>query len=103
MEETHIRTQPRNGEREVIVLGDSVRVICAVAETSDALVAKAVHTPYDPIFQREKQGAMRRRALWDIVAPGAGEAIGSSNRQHVQSPDGRTRCLRSRRSGIGGA
>ena len=64
VEETHIRTRPRDGERDVIVLGDSVRVICAVAEAGDALVAKAVHTPYDPYFQREKQGAMRRRARW---------------------------------------
>ena len=85
VEETHIRTRLRDGEREVVVLGDSMSVICAVTEASDALVAKAVHTPYDPIFQREKQGAMRRRALWDIVAPGASGAIGSSNRQHVQS------------------
>ena len=84
-EETHIRTQPRDGERDVIVLGDSVRVICAVTESGDALVAKAVHTPYDPNLQREKQGAMRRRALWDIVDPGESGGIRSSNREHVQS------------------
>ena len=84
-EETHIRTGLRDGERDVIVLGDSVRVVCAVAETGDALVAKAIHTPYDPNLQREKQGAMRRRALWDIVAPGESSEIRSSNREHVRS------------------
>ena len=85
VEEVHIRTQLRNGKRNVIVLGDSVRVICAVPETGDALVAKTVHTPYDPFLQREKQGAMRRRALWAIVDPSKGQGSRSSNHEHVQS------------------
>ena len=85
VEEVHILTQVRNGERDVIVLGDSVRAICAVAEDGDALVAKTVHTPYDPYLQREKQGAMRRRAQWEVVGPGEGRGTGSSNREHVQS------------------
>ena len=72
VEEVHILTQVRNGERDVIVLGDSVRAICAVAESGDGLVAKTVHTPYDPYLQREKQGAMRRRAQWQVVGPGRG-------------------------------
>ena len=85
VEEVHIRTEFRDGGRDVIVLGDSVRVICAVQEAGDGLVVKAVHSPYDPNLQREKQGAMRRRALWDVVAPGEGRGAGSSNRENVQS------------------
>ena len=85
VEEVHILTQVHNGERDVIVLGDSVRAICAVTEGGDALVAKTVHTPYDPYLQREKQGAMRRRAQWEVVGPGEGRGTGSSHREHVQS------------------
>ena len=85
VEEVHIRTQIRDGERDVIVLGDSVRVICAVPKTGDALVIKAVHTPYDPFHQREKQGAMRRRALWAIVDPGEDQGTESSSREYIQS------------------
>ena len=85
VEEVHIRTKSRDGERDVIVLGDSVRLICAVPNTGDALVVKTVHAPYDPYLQREKQGAMRRRALWTVVAPGEAQGIESTNHEHIQS------------------
>ena len=85
VEEVYIRTQERNGERDVIVLGDSVRAICAVTEDNDALVVKTVHTPYDPYLQREKQGAMRRRAQWEIVGPGEGHGAGPTDQEFVQS------------------
>ena len=85
VEEVCIRSQMHNGERDVIVLGDSVRAICAVSDSGDALVAKTVHTPYDPYLQREKQGAMRHRALWKIVEPGEGGGTESSNHEHIQA------------------
>ena len=85
VEEVHVRTHLREGERDVVVLGDSVRMICAVSETGEALVAKTIHTPYDPYLQREKQGAMRRRALWDVVDPREARGSPSNNREHVQS------------------
>ena len=85
VEEVYFRTQSRDGERDVIVLGDSVRVICALPATGEGLVVKAVHTPYDPNLQREKQGAMRHRALWELVDPKESRETGTSNRQNVQS------------------
>ena len=85
VEEVHIRTQVHNGGRDVIVLGDSVRAICAVSEDGNTLVVKTVQTPYDPYLQREKQGAMRRRVLWDVVGPGDGRGTESGNCEHVQS------------------
>ena len=85
VEEVHVRAQSRDGERDVIVLGGSVRVICAIPETGDRLVVKAVHTPYDPNLQREKQHAMRCRALWVVVDPTDSWKNGPSNRQDVRS------------------
>ena len=74
VEEVHILSRMRDGEREVVVLGDSIRVICAVAASEDALVCKTVQTPYDPYLQQDKQRAMRRRALWAVgdASEGAG-------------------------------
>ena len=65
-EEVLLLSRIRDGEREVLVLGDSIRVICAVSTAEDALVCKTVQTPYDPYLQRDKQYAMSRRALWAV-------------------------------------
>ena len=69
----------RDGERDVLVLGDSIRLICAVSADGDALVCKTVQTPYDPYLQRDKQRAMSRRAFW--VVGDAHDAGGVSGRR----------------------
>ena len=61
VDEVHVHLDDRG---DVMVLGDSVRVVCSVNE--DTLVAKAVHAMYAPYLEREKLISMARRAIWDI-------------------------------------
>ena len=68
LEDVHI-LRDRRDSRDVIVLGDSLRFICAVDEYGDALVVKAVQTPYSPNLDSEKSRAMTYRAMWDPVNP----------------------------------
>ena len=83
-EEVLLLGQMRYGEREVLVLGDSIRVICAVSANEDALVCKTVQTPYDPNLQRDKQRAMSRRALWAVGDARNGGVV-SGRRDDVQA------------------
>ena len=66
LEDVHIRRDRRDA-RDVIILGDSLRLICAVDEQGDALVVKAVQTPYSPNLDSEKGRSMVYRAMWDPV------------------------------------
>ena len=83
-EEVLLLSRIRNGEREVLILGDSIRVICAVAGAGDALVCKTVQTPYDPNLQRDKQRALSHRALWAVGEARDGRAV-SGSREDVQA------------------
>ena len=83
-EEVLLLSRIRNGEREVLILGDSIRVICAVADAGDALVCKTVQTPYDPYLQRDKQRALSHRALWAVGEARDGRAV-SGSREDVQA------------------
>ena len=74
--EVHVRSRPRDGARDVVVLGGSVRMICAVSDGGDALVAKTVQTPYEPYLEQDRQGAMRRRARW-VIGEGRNGRLGS--------------------------
>lgn len=65
LEDVHIR---RDNRSDIIILGDSLRLICTPDE--DALVVKAVQTPYLPHLEREKNRSMLCRALWDPVESG---------------------------------
>ena len=69
LEDVHIR-RDRRDSRDVIILGDSLRLICAVDERGDALAVKAVQTPYAPNLDNEKVRSMVYRAMWDPVNPG---------------------------------
>ena len=69
LEDVHIR-RDRRDSRDVIILGDSLRLICAVDEHGDALAVKAVQTPYAPNLDGEKSRSMVYRAMWDPVNPG---------------------------------
>lgn len=53
----------RHQPEDVILLGDSLRFICAKASEGDALAIKAVQQPYMPRFDAEKSNAMAMRAV----------------------------------------
>ena len=55
---------------DVIILGDSVRVICTPHEQGDALVVKAVQTPYMANLDIERGRCTSYRAYWDPVSQG---------------------------------
>ena len=67
LEDVHIRRDQRI-RSDIIILGDSLRLICTPDD--DALVVKAVQTPYLPHLEREKMRSMLCRALWDPVNSG---------------------------------
>ena len=69
LEDVHIR-RDRRDSRDVIILGDTLRLICGVDEQGDALAIKAVQTPYAPNLDAEKVRAMVYRAMWDPVNSG---------------------------------
>ena len=83
-EEVFLVSRIRDRERELLVLGDSIRAICAIADAGDALVCKTVQTPYDPHLQRDKQRALSRRALWAVGDARAGGAA-PGRREDVQA------------------
>lgn len=64
--EIHVDLDQRN-PNDVVILGDSLRFICAPAEENDALVVKAVQEPYMPHFDASKERAMAMRAVWKPV------------------------------------
>lgn len=66
LHEIHVDVDQRN-PNDVVILGDSFRLICALAEESDALVVKAVQEPYMPRFDTDKGRAMVTRAVWKPV------------------------------------
>ena len=69
LEDVYIR-RDRRDSRDVIILGDSLRLICGVDEQGDALAVKAVQTPYSPNLDSEKGRSMAYRAMWEPVSPG---------------------------------
>ena len=83
-EEVQIVGRIRNGAREVVVLGGSIRLVCAVSPGGDALVCKTVQSPHEPYLQRDKQDAMGRRALWAVGDGRAGRAV-PGRREDVQA------------------
>ena len=66
LEDVYIRRDQRD-KKDVIILGDSLRLICAPHENGDALAIKAVHTPYLPHLEGEKRRSMLYRAMWEPV------------------------------------
>ncbi len=61
--DVYIHRDTRNQE-DLIILGDSLRLICTSGEKGDALVVKAVQTPYHPNLERERERSMQCRAMW---------------------------------------
>lgn len=69
VDEVHIHTDERH-QGDIIVLGASLRFICTPDEMGDALVVKAVHTPYIASLEAERGRSMSYRALWSPVQGG---------------------------------
>ncbi len=68
-DEVYLHVDERN-PGDVIILGDSVRVICTPHEQGDALVVKAVQTPYMANLDIERGRSRAYRAYWDTVSQG---------------------------------
>ena len=82
-DEVHLQIDdsPR-GQGDVIILGDSLRLICTPNETDDALIVKAIQTSYLPRLDAQRGRAMPIRAMWDPVMPGSragGDALALAN------------------------
>ena len=65
-DEVDIHTDDRNQD-DLIILGASLRLICTPDENGDALIVKAVHTPYIANLEAERGRSMSYRALWSPV------------------------------------
>ncbi len=57
----------RYDSRDIVVLGDSLRLICVPGDEGDSLVVKTVHNLYAPDLERQKGRAMPYRARWEAV------------------------------------
>lgn len=66
LDDVHVRRDAIYSQ-DLVLLGDSLRLICAVADEGDSLVVKAVQTPYAPNMDREKGRSMQYRAMWEPV------------------------------------
>ena len=63
LDEVDIHVDNRN-KGDLIVLGASLRLVCTPDEDGDALIVKAVHTPYIANLEAERGRSMPYRALW---------------------------------------
>ena len=66
LEDVYVRRDQRDN-KDVIILGDSLRLICVPDDNGDALAIKAVQTPYIPHLESEKGRSMLYRAMWEPV------------------------------------
>ena len=69
-DEVHVQLDNR-AQGDVIILGDSLRLICVPNETSDALVVKTAQVSYIPGLDAQRGQAMPVRAMWEPVMPGS--------------------------------
>ena len=69
LEEVHVHRDQRE-QRDLIILGASLRLICTPDEKGTALVVKAVQTPYLPYLDIERGRSMPYRAMWEPVQQG---------------------------------
>ena len=66
LDEVDIHADHRD-KSDLIILGASLRLICTPDESGDALIVKAVHTPYIANLESERRRSMSYRALWSPV------------------------------------
>ena len=79
-DEVHLLIDPRD-PNDLVILGDSLRVICTPHEQGDALVVKAVQTPYLANLDIERGRAKAYRAYWDPVPQGFRESQSGASLQ----------------------
>lgn len=70
LDEVYVRMDNRTGRNDIIILGDSLRLICTPDEHGDALVVKTAQTPYMPNMDFEKGRSKAVRAMWEPVQQG---------------------------------
>ena len=63
VDEVHVNSDQQD-DRGLILLGDSLRLICTRNQEDSALVVKAIQTPYGPHLELEKSRSMSYRAMW---------------------------------------
>ena len=63
VDEVHVNREQQD-DRGLILLGDSLRLVCTRHQQDDALVVKAIQTPYGPHLDLEKGRSMLYRAMW---------------------------------------
>ncbi len=60
--EVYLQRDRRNQD-DILILGDSLRLVCAL--DAGSLVVKAVHTPYLTDLERDRERALPYRAIWE--------------------------------------
>ena len=68
MELNEVYIQQDRRDADVIrILGDSLRLICKPSDDGNGLLVVAVHAPYQPELDQQKERAMPYRAVWEPV------------------------------------
>ena len=67
LDEVHVRIEGGRAQGDIIILGDSLRLICTYDERGEALVVKAVQTPYEANLDIARESSMPCRAMWEPV------------------------------------
>lgn len=66
MELNEIYVEQDHRDADVLrILGDSLRLICKPDDNRNSLVVMAIHAPYQPDLERQKEWAMPYRAIWE--------------------------------------
>lgn len=63
--EIHV-SRDQHDERGLILLGDSLRLVCTRNVEDTALLVKTIQAPYGPHMERQKSRSMSYRAVWLI-------------------------------------
>ena len=78
LDEVHAHIVNQQGKDNIVILGDSLRLICVLNDEGNALVAVTAQTPYLPHLDTERGRAMPIRAMWEPLMPGS-RADGDAN------------------------
>jgi hypothetical protein len=81
VDEIHVNRE-QGDDRGMILLGGSLRLVCTRNEEQDALIVKAIQTPYSPHLDLVKTRSMAYRAMWmpvDGTVKGDRSPTGTAN------------------------
>ena len=59
--------QDRQDTDTIRILGDSLRLICKPSDDGNGLLVVAVHAPYQPEIDQQKERAVPYRAVWELM------------------------------------